>query len=184
MGKTFKLIAVTAHHIRAQVLAQVARSVLSVFQWSNWQQMALLVRHTLVSNPRSRQARGPSPRSLRSCWSQGPAGLRRPHHFEHHGGGITRPGARLLRRQVRQFSWLLPWFPGEPGFRIRLVPLPSVFFGPTGALFSTLRNQVRTIKKVEAPIFYVAERPFFATLTGADASIGPQPEPIFMRREK
>ena len=50
MGKKFRLVAVTAHHLRAEALAQVPNRVRDFFEWTNWQHVALLVRHRLESD--------------------------------------------------------------------------------------------------------------------------------------
>jgi len=153
-GGEFRLIAVTKHHFVSEVLAQVPDGVKPVFQWTNWQQIAVLIRDVLESHP----SIAPETRAfaedlcdlLDRKGLRGYAGLS---ILEHHVG-IAPTERVFFDARSASFRGSFLGFLTSLDSADRLVRMPpSIFLGTTKTLFSALEEHVGAIKRFDNGIF-------------------------------
>lgn len=186
MGKQFELIAVTAHHFRGQMLDQIPNDVRGVFHWTNWQQIALLVRHTLERGvPLTPETKAFAEDLYDLLLRKGLRGYAGLAILEHHAGGIVRCERVFFEARTATHRGSFLGFLASLDVEARLAQLPNrIFFGPIGAPFSSLRETTGVIQPHDGAIFYLNRRQAFAALHSVEADISPQDDFIFMERAR
>jgi len=186
MGKQFRLIAVTAHHVRDQVWDQIAEDVRPVLHWTSWQQIALLVRHILERSPSlTPETKGFAEDLYELLVRKGLRGFAGLTILEHHAGWIAHSEQVFFeaRTATRRGSFL--GFLTSLGLETSPAQLPDrVFFRRVGPYFSALANTAHTINDLDKPLFYVTRKPLFGALRSAEADISRQDDSIFMGRRR